>query len=326
VKFSKLSAVVTTLTAAVLFGHVPAAAAADYPNRPIRFVVGVPPGGPTDIFARLVGQRLTEVWGQSVVIDNRAGAGQTIGADIVARSAPDGYTLFMCTQTFAVNPSIFKKLPYDSLRDFSPVTLVVRQPLVLFVPPGLPARNLRALIDYAKANPGKLNFGSSGPSSSLRFSGELLKSLAGVSLVHIPYKGTGPALTALATDQVQIVFSGLPAARPFYTTGRIRPLAVAADARLDGMPDLPTTAEAGLPGLTAESWFGVLVPARTPEAIVQKLSGEIASYIRAPAMRERLLNEGAVAIGNTPAEFARLIRTEMEKWAKVVRDNNIRID
>jgi len=303
-----------------------ASLAADYPTKPIRFVVGVAPGGPTDIFARLVGQRLTELWGQPVIIDNRAGAGQTIGADIVARSAPDGYTLFMCTQTFAVNPSIFRKLPYDSLRDFAPVTMVVSQPLVLFVPPSLPARNLRELIDHAKANPGKLNFGSSGPSSSLRFAGELVKSLGGVSLVHVPYKGTAPALTALAGNQVQIVFSGLPAARPFYTTNRVRALAVAAEKRLDGMPELPTTAEAGLPGLIAESWFGVLAPAKTPQTVIDKLADHIGQYVRSPEMRTRILNEGAVTVGNTPAEFAALIRAEMQKWAKVVREHDIRIE
>lgn len=300
--------------------------AADYPTKPIRMVLGVTPGGPTDIFARLVGQRLTELWGQAVIIDNRPGAGQTIAADIVARSAPDGYTLFMCTQTFAVNPSIFKKLPYDSLRDFAAVTLVVSQPLILFVSPALPARSLRSLIEYARANPGKLNFGSSGPSSSLRFGGELLKSLGGLTLVHVPYKGAAPALTALAANQVQIVFSGLPAARPFHTGGRIRPLAVAAAKRLDAMPELPTTAEAGMPGLIAESWFGVLAPAKTPQAVIDRLAGEIGRYIRAPEMRARIVAEGAVPVGNSPSEFSALIRAEMQKWAKLVREHDIRIE
>jgi tripartite-type tricarboxylate transporter receptor subunit TctC len=313
-------------TGLVLAGFPAVVPAADYPARPIRFVVGVPPGGPTDIFARLVGQRLTEKWGQAVVIDNRPGAGQTIGADIVARAAADGHTLMMATQTFAVNPSIFKKLPYDSLRDFAPVTLVVRQPLALFVPPSLPARTLREFVDYARANPGKLNFGSSGPSSSLRFAGELTNSLAGVKLVHVPYKGTAPALTALASSQVHVVFSGLPAARPFFSSGRIRALAVAAERRLEAMPDLPTTAEAGLPGLTAESWFGVLAPGRTPNEVIAKLAGEIGTFVRSPEMRKRIANDGAEAIGNTPAEFAALIQAEMTKWAKVVRENNIRIE
>ncbi|MCC6532029.1 MAG: tripartite tricarboxylate transporter substrate binding protein [Burkholderiales bacterium] len=302
------------------------ALAADYPARPIRMVVAVAPGGPTDIYARLVGQRLTERWGQAVVIDNRAGAGQTIGADIVARAVPDGHTLLMATQTFAVNPSIFKQLPYDSLADFAPVSLVVRQPLALFVPQSLPARNVRELVDYARANAGKLNFGSSGPSSSLRFAGELLNALAAIKLTHVPYKGTAPALTALAGNQVQVVFSGLPAAHPFYSSGRVRALAVAAERRLEAMPDLPTTAEAGLPGLTAESWFGVLAPGRTPAAVVAKLAGEIASFVRSPEIRKRIATEGAEAIGNTPAEFSVLIKTEMQKWAKVVRDNQIRID
>jgi tripartite-type tricarboxylate transporter receptor subunit TctC len=319
----RLHALFAGLALVLLPGALPAA---DYPTRPIRFVVGVAPGGPTDIFARLVGQRLTEKWGQPVVIDNRPGAGQTIGADIVARAVADGHTLLMGTQTFAVNPSIFKKLPYDSLRDFAPVTLVVRQPLAMFVPPSLPARNLREFIDYARGNPGKLNFGSSGPSSSLRFAGELTNSLAGLKLVHVPYKGTAPALTALASSQVHVVFSGLPAAHPFYSSGRIRALAVAAERRLEAMPDLPTTAEAGLPGLTAESWFGVLAPGRTPKEVIAKLAGEIAVFIRSPEIRKRIVNDGAEAIGNTPAEFAALIQAEMAKWAKVVRENDIRIE
>lgn len=299
---------------------------ADYPARPIRFVIGVAPGGPTDIFARLVGQRLTEKWGQPVVVDHRPGAGQTIGAEIVARAAPDGHTLLMGTQTFAVNPSIFKKLPFDSVRDFAPVTMVARQPLVMFVPPSLPAKSLREFVGYARANPDKLNFGSSGPSSSLRFAGELLNSLGRLKLTHVPYKGTGPALTALVTGQVQVVFSGLPAAHPFYSTGRIRPLATASDKRLEGMPELPTTAEAGLPGLTAETWFGVLAPGRTPKEIVNKLAAEIAAYVNAPETRKRIVADGAESIGNTPAEFAVQLQAEMKKWARLVQENGIHVE
>jgi tripartite-type tricarboxylate transporter receptor subunit TctC len=302
------------------------AAASDYPVRPIRFVVGVPPGGPTDIFARMVGQKLAESWGQSVIVDNRPGAGQTIGADIVARSTPNGYTLFMCTQTFAVNPAIFPKLPYDSEKDFAPVTLVATTPLVLFVHPGLPVKTLKELLAHARARPAPLNFGSSGPSSSLRLSGELLKLLARIDLVHVPYKGTAPALTDLAAGQVHIVFSGLPAAQPFYATGRIRPIAVASERRTAGMPDLPTTAEAGLPGLLAESWFGVLAPGRTPAAIVERLNAEIVRIVRSPELKARLVTEGADAGGNSPAEFAALIRAETARWGRVVRENQIRIE
>ncbi len=310
---------------------VPATAAAaaavdEYPARPIRILVGVTPGGPTDIYSRMIGQKLTERWGQPIVVDNRAGGGQTIAAEITARAAPDGYTLFMCTQTFAVNPSLYRKLPYDSLRDFAPVSLVVRQPLALFVSPTLPVRTLKELVAYGRANSGKLNFGSSGPSSSLRFAAELLKVLGGFDLVHVAYKGAAPALTDLATGQVQIVFSGLPAAQPFYAGGRIRPIAVAGEQRLEGMPDLPTAAEAGLPGLVAESWFGVLAPAKTPAAIVRKLNAAIVDATRAPEMRARLAKEGAHAVGSTPEEFGALIRSEMAKWGKIVRDNDIRPD
>jgi tripartite-type tricarboxylate transporter receptor subunit TctC len=307
-------------------GVAAATGAEDYPARPMRILVGVSPGGPTDIYSRMIGQKLTERWGQPMIVDNRAGAGQTIAADITARAAPDGYTLFMCTQTFAVNPSLYRKLPYDSLRDFAPVSLVVRQPLALFVSPTLPVRSLKELVAYGRANPGKLNYGSSGPSSSLRFAAELLKVLGGFDLVHVAYKGTAPALTDLATGQVQIVFSGLPAAQPFYSSGRIRPIAVAGEQRLEGMPDLPTAAEAGLPGLVAESWFGVLAPAKTPPAIVRKLSAAIMEATRTPEMRARLSKEGAHAVGNTPEEFGALIRSEMAKWGKIVRDNDIRAD
>jgi len=300
--------------------------AVDYPTRPIRFIVGVAPGGPTDIFARLVGQRLSERWGQPVVVDHRPGAGQTIGAEIVSRAAPDGHTLFMATQTFAVNPSIFKKLPYDSLRDFAPVTMVARQPLVMFIAPSIPVGTLREFIDFARTHPDKLNFGSSGPSSSLRFAGELTNSLAKLKLTHVPYKGTGPALAALVSGQVQVVFSGLPAAQPFYSSGRIRPLATAAERRIEAMPDVPTTAEAGLPGLTAETWFGVLAPGRTPTDVVAKLAGEIAAFVGSPEMRKRVAGDGVEPIGNSPAQFAALIRAEMKKWSKLVQDNDIRVE
>lgn len=309
-----------------LQAHAAAAAADDFPNRPLRIVVGVAPGGPTDIYSRMVGQKLTERWGQAVIVDNRPGAAQTIGADLVARATPDGHTLFMCTQTFAVNPSLFRKLPYDSLRDFAPVSLVVRQPLAIFVAPGMPVRTLKELIAYGRANSGKLNYGSSGPSSSLRFGAELLKSLGGFDLLHVAYKGTAPALTDLAAGQVHVVFSGLPAAYPFYSTGRVRPIAVAGEQRLEGLPDLPTTAEAGLPGLVAESWFGILAPAKTPPEVIRKLHAAIAEAARGPDIRGRLAKEGAFAVGSTPEAFAAMIRSEMEKWGKIVRDNNIRAD
>jgi len=323
---SRAAGAALAAVALTLFPDGARAAADDWPARPLRIVVAVAPGGPTDIYSRMLGQKLTERWGQPIIIDNRAGAGQTIGAGIVARSAPDGYTLFMCTQTFAVNPSLYKDLSYDSVRDFVPVSLMVRQPLALFVSPNLPVRSLKELIAYGKSNPGKLNYGSSGASSSLRFAGELLKSLGGFDIVHVAYKGTAPALTDLAAGQVQIVFSGLPAAQPFYSTGRVRPIAVAGVERLEGLPDLPTTAEAGLPGLVAESWFGILAPAKTPDAIVRKLNAAIVAAAKGQDIRGRLAREGAQAVGNTPEEFGALIRSEMAKWGKIVRENDIRAD
>ena len=314
-----------SLAALALIGSMNAAAA-DYPNRPIRMVVAVPPGGPTDFFARLVGQKLADRWGQSVIIDNRPGGGQVIGTDIVAKAPADGYTLLMCTQTFSVNPSLFETLPYDPLRDFQPVSLVARAPLALFVNPTLPAKTLKELIALAKARPGQINFASSGPSSSLRFAGELLKSMTGIEIVHVPYKGSGPALTDLISGQVQMMFNDIIAALPHVKSGRIRVLATASDKRSAAMPEVPTMAEAGLPGYVAESWFGVLAPAKVPREVVAALNGEIVRILDQPEVRARIVHDGGEPVSSTPAQFNALIRSEMQKWGKIIRDNKIRPD
>jgi tripartite-type tricarboxylate transporter receptor subunit TctC len=273
-----------------------------------------------------VGQKLADRWGQSVIIDNRPGGGQVIGTDIVAKAPADGYTLLMCTQTFSVNPSLFETLPYDPLRDFQPVSLVARAPLALFVNPTLPAKTLKELIALAKARPGQINFASSGPSSSLRFAGELLKSMTGIEIVHVPYKGSGPALTDLISGQVQMMFNDIIAALPHVKSGRIRVLATASDKRSAAMPEVPTMAEAGLPGYVAESWFGVLAPAKVPREVVAALNGEIVRILDQPEVRARIVHDGGEPVSSTPAQFNALIRSEMQKWGKIIRDNKIRPD
>lgn len=315
------SVLMWTVLNAALTGH-----AQEYPARPIRMVVAVAPAGPTDILARMTGQKLTEKWGQPVIIDNRAGGGQVIGTDIVAKAPADGYTLLMSTNTFAVNPSLFKSLPYDSLRDFAPITLVAEVPLMLVVHPSVPATTLKELIAVAKARPRQLNYASSGTSSSLRLAAELMQSMAGVEMLHVPYKGSGPATTALMSGEVQLMFGNPIVAAPQVKAGRLRALATTSRQRASSLPDLPTMSEAGLPGYTAGSWFGLMAPAATSPAIVSKLHVEMVRILRTPEVRGLMAGAGAEAMGNTPEEFASYIRMEVAKWAKVIRASGITPD
>jgi tripartite-type tricarboxylate transporter receptor subunit TctC len=320
----------TLLGTALAFAGFGAAAAyaqaQDYPTRPIRVVVAVAAGGPTDILARMVGQKLTEQWGPPVIVDNRPGGGQVIGTDIVAKAAPDGYTLLMGTNTFAVNPALFKSLPYDSLRDLTPISLVAEVPLMLVINPSVPATTLKELIAYAKARPRQLNFASSGPSSSLRLAGELMQSMAGIQMVHIPYKGTAPATNAVMSGEVQLLFSNPLVAAPHVKSGRLRAIAMTSTRRTASFPDLPTMSEAGLPGYAAGSWFGLMAPSRTSPAIIEKLAREVIRIVHSPEVRTVMLNGGAEPIGNTPQEFAQYIKAEMAKWTKVVRASGITAD
>jgi len=303
------------------------AAAQTYPTKPIRLVVPFPPGGATDILARDVAQKLTEAWGQSVIVDNRPGAGGNIGSELVAKSAPDGYTLEMGTVgTHAINASLYAKMPYDHVKDFTPVILVAGVPNVLVVNPSLPANSVAELIAYAKANPGKLNFASSGNGTSIHLSGELFKVMAGVQITHIPYKGSAPALQDLVGGQVQMMFDNLPPSLPQIKAGKLRALAVTSAARASALPDVPTLAESGLPGFEASSWFGILAPAGTPAPIVAKLNAEIARYLATPEAKEKLAKQGANAAGGTPDDFAKHIAAETAKWAKVVKDSGAKID
>jgi tripartite-type tricarboxylate transporter receptor subunit TctC len=318
-----LTAVITAIAAPFTFAQ----GAANYPTKPVRLVVPFPAGGTTDILARAVAQKLSEAWGQQVIVDNRPGAGGNIGSDLVAKSKPDGYTLLMGTVgTHAINPSLYKNMPYDHVKDFAPVILVAGVPNVLVVNPSLPVHSVPELIAYAKANPGKLNFASSGNGTSIHLSGELFKAMTGVEMTHVPYKGSAPALTDLIGGQVQLMFDNLPSSLPFIKAGKLRALAVTSGARAAALPDLPTLAESGLPGFEASSWFGVLAPAGTPRDIVAKLNGAIAGWLASPEAKEKLLAQGAIAAGGMPEDFARHIGAETSKWAKVVKASGAHID
>jgi tripartite-type tricarboxylate transporter receptor subunit TctC len=305
----------------------PGAFAQAYPNHTIRLVVPFPAGGTTDILARAAAQKLTESLGQAVVVDNRPGAGGNIGADIVAKSAPDGYTLLMGTVgTHAINPSLYAKMPYDHVKDFVPVVLVAGVPNVLVVNPSVPVHSVADLIKLAKSKPGEINFASSGAGTSIHLSGELFKTMAGVDMTHVPYKGSAPALTDLMGGQVQVMFDNLPSSLALIKSGKLRAIAVTSLKRAPALPDVPTIAESGLPGFEASSWFGVLAPAGTPAPVVARLNAEVNKWLQSPEAREQLLAQGAAAAGGTPEQFAAHIRAETEKWAKVVKASGAKVD
>ena len=303
------------------------AQAQTYPTKPIRLVVPFPAGGTTDILARAVAQKLSETLGQQVIVDNRPGAGGNIGSELVARSAPDGYTLLMGTVgTHAINVSLYPKLPYDPVKDFTPIVLMAGVPNVLVVNPSLPARSVSELIAYAKANPGKLNFASSGSGTSIHLSGELFKVLTGVQMTHVPYKGSAPALTDLVGGQVQLMFDNLPSSLAFIKAGKLRALAVTSKTRAAALPDVPTMVEAGVPDFEASSWFGILAPAGTPRDIVVRINAEVAKWLATPDAREKLAGQGAIAAGGAPEDFARHIASETAKWARVVKASGAKVE
>ncbi len=302
-------------------------AQATFPTKPIRIVVPFPAGGTTDILARAVAQKLTETGGQPVVVDNRPGAGGNIGAELVAKSPPDGYTLLMGTVgTHAINPSLYARMPYDHQKDFAPVILVAGVPNVLVINPAVPANSVQELIAYGKANPGKLNFASSGSGTSIHLAGELFKTMSGVQMTHVPYKGSAPALADLLGGQVQLMFDNLPSALPQIKGGKLKALAVTSAQRASALPDVPTIAEAGLPGFEATSWFGLLAPAGTPKDVIAKLNGEVAKWLASPEAREKLASQGAIAAGKTPEDFTAHIVAETAKWQKVVKESGAKVD
>lgn len=311
----------------VLLLVIPAAIAQTpqkYPSRPIRLVLPFPPGGSTDIVARMVGQKITESLGQQVVVDNRPGGAGNVAAEYVARSAPDGYTLFQVNVANTISATLYPKLNYSLIGDFVAITQLATTPYVVLAHPSVPAKSVRELIAVARSRPGTLNYASAGSGSATHLSGELLKSMAGVAIVHVPYKGTGPALTAVLSGEVDFYFAAVPAAAPFAKTGRLRALAVTSAKRASLMPDVPTIAENGLKGYDTGTWHGVLAPAATPREVVQLLSAEIMKILRMPDVREKLIGQGLEPVGDTPEQFGAFIRAEIEKWARVVKASGAR--
>lgn len=297
---------------------------AAYPDRPIRIVVPVAPGGGNDIVARLLAQRLTDKWGQQVIVDNRPGASTAIGAEIVARANPDGYTVMFHSASFAINAAMQRKLAFDPIKDFTPICLIARVPQILVVNPGFPAKTLGEFLALAKARPGQINFASAGTGSSPHLAMEMLMEMTGISLNHIPYKGTAPALADVIAGQVQIVFDAIPPALAYVRSGRVRPLVVVSPRRFSLLPDVPTMAEAGLPGYDFASWFGMLAPARTPHSIITTLNREIVTIVRLADIRERLTDLGLEPLGTTPEEYGRHLQSEITRWRAFIQRHDIR--
>jgi tripartite-type tricarboxylate transporter receptor subunit TctC len=298
-----------------------------YPSRPIRLICPFPPGGTTDLVARLVAQKLTEAWGQQVVVDNRGGAGGVIGTEMVAKSLPDGYTVLLGSiTTHAVNPALYKKLNFDPVKDFAPVSLVVSSPQLLAVHPSVPVKSAQELIALAKAKPGQLNYASAGSGTSPHLTFELFKSVAGINVTHVPYKGTGPAITELVGGQVQMMITGVVALMPHVKSGKLRALAVTSQKRVASLPNLPTIAESGLNNFDVSSWFGVFLPAGSPKDLVSRMNSEIRKMLEIPEVRQRLIDLGADPASNSPQEFAAYVKSEMARWGAVVRETGARVD
>jgi tripartite-type tricarboxylate transporter receptor subunit TctC len=296
-----------------------AAGPAPYPTKPVRMVIAFAPGGGTDIMGRIVGQKLSDLWPHPVVIDNRAGAGSTMGTDIVAKSPPDGYTLQTVSMSHALNVNLYKKLPYDPVNDFAPIGLIAKAPNVLVVHPSVPAQSVKELIALARARPGQLNFSSSGSGGVSHLSAELFRIVAGIDIVHIPYKGAGPAMTALLSGEVQIMMATTPVASAQMKANRVRALAVSSAKRSPLMPALPTIAEAGFPGFETDTWYGMLAPRGTPPAIVNRVNGDLARILARAETKMLFEQQGAQPAGGSPEEFRAFIRSEVAKWAKVMK-------
>jgi tripartite-type tricarboxylate transporter receptor subunit TctC len=302
-----------------------AAHAQVYPSKPIRMIVAYPPGGGTDIVGRMVAQKLGETLGQNVVVENRGGASGNIGTEIAARAAPDGYTVLMGNVApNAINVSLFRSLPFDPVADFAPVSLVASTPNILVVHPSTPARTVKEVIALARARPGTLNFASAGVGSSSHLAGELFRVLAGADIVHVPYKGAGPAMVDVLSGQVQLYFATMPAAMPHVKSGKLVPIAVTSARRSPALPELPTIAESGVAGYEASTWYGLLAPAHTPGPAVARLHEGILKILGEAELRERLTDQGFEPVGDSPQEFAAYIRSEIAKWGKVIRDAGIR--
>ncbi len=301
-------------------------AQASYPNRPLRLIVGFTPGGGVDINARLVASRLTDYLGQPAVVENRPGAGTNIANELVAKAAPDGYTLLFTSGALAVNMALYRKLPFDALRDFAPVSIFSESPNLLVVSSRMPARDVAELLALARAKPGVMNYSSAGTGTTQHMAGELFKLRTGTDIVHVPFKGSAPSLTALIAGDVDMTFVNIPAIIQQVRAGRLRPLAYAAARRSDLMPDVPTLQEVGVSGADVSVWYGLLAPAGTPREIVDALASAVGRAARAPDMRQRLVDQGADPVGNTPEEFAKLLREEVARWKEVVAATGIHAD
>ncbi|MCE9640884.1 MAG: tripartite tricarboxylate transporter substrate binding protein [Betaproteobacteria bacterium] len=317
----------TTCLLTAMLTMASAAPAQTYPIRPIRWVVTYPPGGPTDVVARAIGAKLTEAWGQQIVIDNRAGAGGVIGTDIAAKAVPDGYTLLFGTSAgLTINPALNSKLPYDAVKDFSPVSLLVLNPQILVVHPAVPANSVKELVALAKARPGQLNYASVGIGSPNHMGMELLKALTGIDIVHVPYKGTGPAITDLLGGQVQVMFNSMPSVIPLVASGKLKGLAVGSVQRSPAVPDIPTVVEAGVPGFENVTWYGMFAPAKTPHDIIVKLNKQVVQILASPEMAQRLASQGAEPRSSTPEELTKFMRVESERWKKVIKTAGIKVE
>jgi tripartite-type tricarboxylate transporter receptor subunit TctC len=309
-----------------VFDFASTAVAQPYPTKPIRFIVPYPPAGATDITARIVGQKMTQNTGQQILIENRGGAAGNIGTDIAAKAAPDGYTVLYTLSSHTINPVLFTKLPFNVETDFAPITLVATIPQIVVAHPSLPVNNIKELIALARRKPGALNYASPGSGSPGHLAGELFKLRSGTDIVHVPYKGGGPAVADVLGGQVPLLFLSIPAALPYVKAGRLRALGITTMKRTASAPEIPTLAESGLPDYDVPSWLGALAPARTPQTIVDRLHQEFVKALQAPEVKAALLAGGADAVGNTPAEFDAIIKMELKKWAKLVQQAGIKAD
>jgi tripartite-type tricarboxylate transporter receptor subunit TctC len=318
-----LAAVVVLASAAVSQAQTPAGT---YPDRPVKIIVPFAPAGPTDVVARLIAQKLSERLGKQFYIENVVGAGGNTGMGQAARAAPDGYTILFVSSSFVVNPSLYPKIPYDPYKDFAPVTVAGDAPNILLVNPKVPAKTVRELIDYIKANPGKVSYASAGTGTTPHLSGELFRLTQNLDIVHVPFSGAGPAIQALAGDHTPMAFTSLPPAIPLINDGKIRPLAVSAAKRVAALPNVPTLAEAGLPDQEADTLQAVLVPAGTPQPVIDLLYREVKAIVALPDIKERFEHLGLDPVANTPQEFATQIKVEIAKWGKVIHGANIKMD
>jgi tripartite-type tricarboxylate transporter receptor subunit TctC len=318
--------VLQTLGSCLTFGSLPVWAQ-EFPSRPVKVIIPFPPGGPTDVLGRIVAQKLSERLGQSFVVDNKPGASGMIGADMVAKSQPDGYTLLVNASLHVINPSLYDKTRYDAIADFTPLSNLADVPLVLVVNAQTPAQTVKELIAWVKSSKTPVNFASSGNATAPHLAGEAFKVATGIeNMQHVPYKGSAPALTDLLSGQVQMMFDSLPSSQPFIKSGALKAIAVTTQKRSSALPNVPTIAESGIPGFNFSTWYGMWAPKAMPQAIVQKLSNEIAQITRLPEVRDRFLALGAEPVGNTAEEFAAFTKSELNKWARVVKQSGARVD